>query len=68
MELKNLHEVLSDATHENSPRVKDVNTATSVRLGELGPLVNEICQQNGTTISAFLRQCCHTLIREYREG
>lgn len=66
-QLSNLHEVVSESAQEpkkleESPNLCVVSTKLSTEaLDEL----KKITKANGTTVSAFLRQCCHKVIEEY---
>lgn len=62
--LLNLHECLTLAAQQS--RRDDAMTPATVKLpADLKSAVDQICGLHGTTLSAWLRQCCHQLLQEY---
>lgn len=65
MELKNLHEVMQDAADKKEQDDQVLITCSFKLQAEDKTLAHEICRQNGTTLSHFLRQTVERLIKEY---
>jgi hypothetical protein len=64
--MRNLHEVLKAAALRSRPGEKTPMVTRSVKLPEgLEKMVDAICQRNGTTFSAFMRECAEQMVREY---
>lgn len=59
-----VHECLSAAAQE-SRDVGRLVTGTFKVQPEVKVLTQKLCKQNGTDMSAFLRQCCLNLCKDY---
>lgn len=62
--LPNVHECLADAAKEHRDLPAMVGGTFKVPK-EVKKLTQQICKQNGTDMSAFLRQCCVNLCKGY---
>lgn len=65
---KSLHQILRDSADNKyrDPEIKGKTPTTSLRLDETTKLLcQQICQQNGTDLSTFLRGVCDQLLKEY---
>lgn len=62
--LSNIHGVLSDAVWMSQS--SEPMRSMSIRLHDnLRQQAEEICAQNGTSLSVFLRQCTIALVNDY---
>lgn len=60
--LSTVHQALNDSIHEDSKP----GSPTSFRLeDDVKHAVNDICKRHGTKLSAFLRQCCLAIKKDY---
>lgn len=62
--LPNVHECLADAAKEDK-NLKPMVTGTFKVPREVKKLTQQLCKQNGSDMSAFLRQCCVNLCKGY---
>lgn len=66
-ELANVHMILALSAQERGGKPKE--DVVHIRMEpELKELADKIIKTNGSTMSAYLRKCCETLVREYVEG
>lgn len=65
-DLSNLHEIMQDAALETEKDSKAMVPVTLKIYEDEKDIAKNICEMNGTTISAFLRNCLKQLIKEYR--
>lgn len=64
MDLMDIHAALAKAQDNNTQRVALVNA--NFKLNPFKKeMAEQICYQNATTLSAFLRECVDGLIRDY---
>jgi len=72
-----IQETLYDACADDSERMErryrklqhpNLMTASFVCERDLKAALDMICRENGTTSSAFLRQCARRLVTEYTKG
>lgn len=75
--LKTLHEVLAESRFdppgaENPQEDGEQGKEAPMRCGsyrvetDIKAMAEMICKQNGSSLSAFLRRCCQTLVLEYQ--
>lgn len=64
-QLTNVHEALQEAATDVS-KPKPMITGTFRIEQDSKALAEQICERHGTTLSAFLRKCCHGLVRDYQ--
>lgn len=64
MELTNIHTALNKAQDSNNQRVALINANFKINPFKK-EMAEQICRQNATTLSAFLRECVDGLIRDY---
>lgn len=63
-DLTSVHEALNAASQETK---KPPMIVSSFKIDEeTKNLAQQICRQNGTDLSAFLRHCCIALVNDYR--
>lgn len=63
-QLPNVHECLADAAKEDR-NTGPMVTGTFKVHKDVKKLTQQICKQNGTDMSAFMRQCCVNLCKGY---
>lgn len=66
--LSTVHDALSDASQERIVRDGSVQMAVGSFKCEERTQANamDICAMNGTSLSAFLRNCCRRLVADYQ--
>lgn len=62
--LTNVHDAIHRAQISESDRAALINANFKIHPTKK-VVVEQICKQNGTTFSAFLRECCDGLIGDY---
>lgn len=62
--LVTVHKALQEAVVEKFNPTDNVTQTFRINK-ELKDQCDQICEQNGTTISAFLRMCCMGLVVDY---
>lgn len=63
-ELTDVHEALMQAS-DNSREKPTYITVTAKMEQRTKDLASIICAKNGTNLSAFLRECCKGLVKDY---
>lgn len=64
--IRNLHEILRECSQIKRTRRKKELPTTSFRIDErTKDFCTQICIQNGTDLSTFLRAVCDQLLKEY---
>lgn len=59
-----VHEAMSSAATEFTHVKKDAMVTIKME-SQLKALTEQICENNGTTISGYLRSCCKALVQDY---
>lgn len=63
-ELTDVHEALMLASDDSKEKPAYI-TVTAKMEQRTKDLASMICAKNGTNLSAFLRECCKGLVRDY---
>lgn len=64
--LTNVHDAMKAAVLAE-PEQPEYHVRTFRLPTAMNELTDRICKQHGTTMSAFLRQCCEGLVRDYTQ-
>ncbi len=65
LELTSVHEALAKAASENIKETQRMVVLSTKVSPDVEAVVQDICRNHGTTISAYLRKCCESLVADY---
>jgi len=66
-DLANVHLALSSAAQETQRQDPEIVVFSFKLQEDIKEDVTSICKQHGTTVAEFMRQCCISLVRDYKE-